>query len=171
MTVLRYKKEITAYDYIALNAVECPYIRTGINYWRVLRGQRRYPSRKDLKPRDIAGLLRRMSLMKVQDGDFYYSIVGDCVVQAYDFQLQGRWLKDIEAELAMFGTFTRPLYTQAAETGEPFAIRGGIGHGAPLVNFTHYENAILPLGPDDGTVDYLLVFSNYVLDPIYRGGR
>lgn len=171
MTALQFVQKATTFDHLTLDEVECPFIRTGLNYWRALRGTRRYPAREALQPRDIAGLLRRMSLIRCENGDFQYRIVGDCVVQAYDIQLQNRWMSEIEVEFPLYAQFIRPIFTQIVESREPVAVRGSIGHGAPRVNFTHYENVLLPLGPDDETVDHILNFSNYVLCPYPRSRR
>jgi hypothetical protein len=165
MQAAQYNREVTSLDRIAIDELESPAIRTGVDYWRLLRGQRRFPAREDLKPREIAGLLRSMSLIRVTDGDFQYRVVGDSVVQAYDFSLQGKWLNEIEAELPSFGTFVRPILMHVVESKTPVAVRGSIGHNAHRVNFTHYENALLPLGRNDDTVDHILVLSNYVLRP------
>jgi hypothetical protein len=158
-------RDVTSMERITVDEVECPAIRAGVDYWRLLRGQRNFPAREDLRPRDIAGLLRSMSLIRVANGDFQYRVVGDSVVQAYDIPLQGKWLREIETELPSFGTYVRPILTHVAENRDPLAVRGSIGHNAHRVNFTHYENALLPLGRNDDTVDHILVLSNYVLRP------
>jgi hypothetical protein len=157
--------DTTHIEWVVLDDLECPAIRAGVDYWRLLRGRRLFPAREDLKPREIAGLLRSMSLIKVADGDFQYRVVGDSIVQAYDVSLQSRWFRDIDADLPTFGLFIRPILTHVVESKAPIAVRGRIGHDAPHVNFTHHENALLPLGPDDDAVDHILVFSNYVLRP------
>lgn len=171
MVALQFTPETMSFEHVALDALECPFLRTGLNHWRLLRGGRRFPAREDLKPREIAGLLRRMSLIRVKNGDFQYRIVGDCVVQAYDIQLHNRWLNDIESEFPRFVSFVRPVLMRVVETREPVAVRGSTGHGAPRVNFTHYENLLLPLGPDDDTVDHILNFTNYVMRPLPGGCR
>lgn len=169
----KYGHDATAIERIALDEADSASIRAGIGYWRALRGQRRFPAREDLKPRNIAGLLRNMSLIRVADGDFHYRIVGDGVVQAYDVVLHNRWLGEIERELPIFGHFVRPLLNYVVETMEPVAVRGRVGLDAQRVNFTHHENALLPLGRTDDKVDHLLALSNYVLRaaPAGRDGR
>ncbi len=166
----QHKSDVTSMERITLDDLECPTIRAGVDYWRFLRGQRLFPAREDLRPRDIAGLLRSMSLIRVADGDFQYRVVGDSIVQAYDITLQARWLSDIETEMPAFGSFVRPIFRHLVESRNAVAVRGRIGYYSPHLNFTHYENVLLPLGPDDDTVDHILVFSNYVMR-MASGGR
>jgi len=54
---------------------------------------------------------------------------------------------------------------QVAETGEPLALRGRIGRDVTRVNFTDSENLLLPLGPNDQTVDHILSVSAYTASP------
>jgi len=146
---------------IAFEELESKPVRTGAFYWRALCGRRRFPSRQEIKPRDITSLLSNMSLLKVVDGDFQYRIVGDTVVRAYDTLLHNRFIRDIELELPSYSFFVRPILTQILRDRLPVAVRGKIGHDAFGTNFTDHENALLPLGPDDDTVDHILVFSYY----------
>lgn len=163
MYVSQRVRQSTAIEYGSLDALTCPAVIAGANYWRILRGQRHFPARGDLRPRDIAGLLRTMSLIRFADGDYQYRIVGDSVVQAYAVPLQGRWFHEIDTDFPTFGSFTRPILGHVVEDKAPAYIHGRIGRDAPHVNFTDYELAVLPLGPDDETIDHIVVFSNYVL--------
>jgi len=154
--------EHTAVDRITFDELEHPSVRFGVNHWRMLRGDRMFPSRQQIRPRDLAPVLSAMSLFKVLDGeDFQYRIIGDAVVRAYDVQLQNRRLSEIEAELPSFGQFVRPVLLHVAQRRVPIALRGRIGHDAPGTNFTHHENALLPLGSTDDLVDHIIVFSSY----------
>jgi len=61
----------------------------GLNYWTRLRGPRRFVPRKEIKPRDIAPILRNTLIVRVLGAgeEFEYRVAGDAVVQ-----LHGPWL-------------------------------------------------------------------------------
>lgn len=153
------------YD-IAFSGLESEALRLGYDYWRSKCDGRRFPSRDDIRPREIASLLRYVSLIKVEGDDFVYRIVGDTIVMSYGVSLQNRRLSDLVYDEPGFGTFVIPLLRQVAETGEPLARRGKVGRDVTHVNFTHCENLLLPLGPNDETVDHVLTFSSYVSQPL-----
>jgi hypothetical protein len=153
---------LSAVERISFDEIEHPLVRYGVDYWRRLRGERSFPSRDQIKPRDLAPVLSMTSLFKVlDDGDFEYRIVGDAIVRAYEINLQNRRLSDVETELPSFREFVRPVLVHVAKRRIPIALRGKIGHDAPGTNFTHHENAILPLGAGDDVVDHIITFSNY----------
>src|SRR5262249_55294607 len=62
---------------IPLDAIDNPILQQGLAYWHRLRGQRPYPARADLMPRDLSPLLRHVVLLRVLDGggDYEYRIV------------------------------------------------------------------------------------------------
>lgn len=151
---------------IALDEARSPAPRAAIAYWRSLRGQRRFPARSDINPRDIAGLLPNVTLVKVEDGDFVYRIVGDLIVMSFGVPLQGRRLSDVAFNEPGFGTLVLPLFKKVTATGEPLAVHGKIGRDVAHANFTDSENVLLPLGPDGETVDHILIVSAYTSRPI-----
>jgi len=142
--------------------VEHPAARLGLEVWRRQRGDRRFPAREDIKPRDVAPAMQHLSLLKVTGGDFLYRIVGDAVVRAYDTPLQNRKVGEISEDSPAFGAIVLPLLHSVVEDRAPVAIRGTTGHDALMANFTDYEALFLPLGPDDETVDHILVFSEHI---------
>ncbi|GAA0527391.1 hypothetical protein FHS83_002179 [Rhizomicrobium palustre] len=152
--------DITTTDHIGLDALESAPLRLGYAYWRSLRGDRPYPSRSDIRPRDIAGILRHVSLLKFENGDFVHRIVGDAIVRAFDIPLQNRTVSELAAEEPGFVALLRPLLEQCRVTGEPFAIRGQTGRDIFRITFSHHEAVFLPLGPDAATVDHVLVVSS-----------
>jgi hypothetical protein len=154
--------DFTAIDWISLDELTSPTVRLGVEHWHKLCGDRSFPAREQVKPRDIVSVLSAMSLLKVlEGGDFQYRIAGDAVVRAYDLRLQNRRLSEIEEESASFHLFVRPVLSHVVSRRSPLALRGKIGHDARRTHFTHHENALLPLGPSDDKVDHVLVFSNY----------
>jgi hypothetical protein len=157
--------ESTAFRRIAFDAIENPALRAGYEYWRSKCNGRRFPTRNEIKPRDIAGLLRYVALIKVDRDDFIYRIVGDVIVMAFGVPLQNRRLSDLVYDEPGFGTFVIPTLRQVRDTGEPLALRGRIGRDVTRVNFTDSENLVMPLGPDGHTVDHILTVSAYSASP------
>ncbi len=147
---------------IDLDSVENSLVRAGIGYWRRLKGDRAFPARRQLSPRDIAGLLRNVILVRVvNDGDDYeFRIVGDAHVQMSGFNMQGGHIRDLQRVSPSFATALQKLYGKVLSTRAPFALRGAMERPgqAPLAS----ESVLLPLGPDDSTIDHILVFSVYV---------
>lgn len=168
MTVRRAQKfipDITAFHVIAPEELEALPVRIGFEYWLKRRGTRRYPARSDISPREITSALQNMSLLKVEGDDFVYRIVGDAVVRAFNIPIQNRKMSEIAYDEPGFETIVMPLFRKVAETGEPTAIRGTTGHDVIGANFTDYENILLPLGPDDATIDHVMTFSYYTSRP------
>jgi hypothetical protein len=134
-----------------------------VRHWDALRGARRYPTRDEVLPREIAGILRHIVLIRILDAgaDFEYRIVGDAHVQAQGANFVGMRLKQLEAANPGFDPNTRATYEYVRFTGEPLAVRGWVGRDAPESKFCYYETVFLPLGAEDG-VDHLLVVTSYV---------
>lgn len=149
---------------ITLDEVQSPALRLGAEYWRKLRGERRFPAREDLNPREIAGILTRMNLVKVIDGgaDYEFRIVGDAQAQAYNVKLHKRRVSEIAAEAPRLAETKRMLFSKVVNTGAPFAMRTRAGYDVTEVNFSEAEAVFLPLGASDAAVDHLLIFSDYV---------
>ena len=155
----------TSVEAITLDQLNDPAVRFGATYWRLLRKNRRFPTREELSPRDMAAVLRNMILVKVLDGgaDFEYRIVGDAQVCAYGIPLQGRRLSEIAVEAPRFGRILQRLVTQVSREGAPLAIRGRVGRDVPEANFIYCESALLPLGASPDVVDHVLIFSAYIV--------
>ena len=160
-----YVPDTSSVELIPLERLEDSHLRLAVSYWRARCGDRRHPSREELQPRDIAGVLRNMALVKVLDGgaDFEYRIVGDAQVRAYALRLQNRRLSDVAADAPAFGGIVQGLFTHLVQDGAPFAIRGRIGRDIPEANFTDIESVFLPLGASDHVVDHIVIFSSYVM--------
>lgn len=148
--------ESTDYHAVSLDALESPVLRTVYAYWQSKRAGRRFPSREDIRPRDIAGLLRYICLIKVDGDDFEYRVVGDVIAVNFDIPLQNRRISDLTYEEPGFGTLIRPVLCKVVETGLPTAMHSRIGRDVTHANFTQSENIELPLGPDEHTVDHIL---------------
>ena len=157
-------EDITSVHPIALDELENPIVKQGIDYWLSLRRGRPYPARKDLSPRDMIALLRNVVLVKVIDNgeDFEYRIVGEAQDQAYGWRLQGRRISQIAAEWPAYGHHVLGSYRHVRENRVPLCVRARIGSDFPYLKFVYCEHAVLPLGDDDSAVDHLLIFSAYI---------
>jgi hypothetical protein len=144
-------------------ALDSEPVSFAVRHWDGLRRSRRYPTRDEILPRDIAGVLRHIVLIRVLDGgdDFEYRIVGDAHVQAHETNFVGMRLKEIEKAHPGFDPNTRATYEFVRFTGEPLAVRGWVGRDAPESKFCYYETVFLPLGTEAG-VDHLLVATSYM---------
>ncbi len=73
-------------------------MRQGVAYWRALKGTRSYPAATDIRPRDLAPLLRNVVLIKVVDGglDYEYRIVGGRPCQQPRLFHPGRRVSEVD---------------------------------------------------------------------------
>ncbi|MEI9991378.1 MAG: PAS domain-containing protein [Rhizomicrobium sp.] len=148
---------------ISLDAIESPIVRQGLDYWCALKGARSYPTRTDIKPRDLAPLLRNVVLIKVIDAgqDYEYRIVGDAHVISHGFSMQGRRVSDIDQFLPGYGAVLKRLYDRALRKRDVYAFRGWMERGVRDKHFIYSESVFMPMGPDEATVDHVLNFSVY----------
>jgi hypothetical protein len=152
---------------IPLENVQSEVVRAGVAYWNRLRGARKFPSRHDIVPRDIRGLLRNVVLLRVVNGgqDYEFRIVGDAHVIAHGFSLHAKHLSQMDQHAPGYGAILKELYDYPVRHGTPLALRGWLAMGEEASEFLYSESAFMPLGPDDNTVDHVLNFSVYVAHP------
>ncbi len=148
---------------IPLEAIGSPILRQGLDYWNRLRGERRYPSRQDMMPREMAPLLRHIALIRlVEDGeDYEYRIVGDAHVISHGFSMQGLRVSDIDKYSPGYGAVLKSLYDRAVRRRDVYAFRGWMERGESKMKYIYSESVFMPLGPDDATIDHVLNFSVY----------
>lgn len=152
--------EATSIELISLDDLQSPVVRLGLEYWNTQRGMKRFPTREDIRARDIASALPHMVLVKVLDSgeDFLLKIVGDEVSRSYRAPLNNRLMSEIAADLPNTVERWRALYRQVAQTALPMAVRVVVGLETPEINFTQAETICLPLGPSNDCVDHLITF-------------
>ena len=157
----------TKVEIVTLTELRTPVVRSGIDYWQRLRGERPYPMRDEICVRDISGLLKHMVFSKVQEGadDFLLKIVGDEVCRAYRAPLINRYMREIASDLPNMVQRWLPLYQHVARSGEPLAVIVTVGLDVPEINFTHAETVCLPFGPAGGPVDHVVTFGQHVAEP------
>ncbi len=147
---------------IPLEAIESPIVRLGVDYWNRLRGARRYPSRQEMTPRDLAPLLRNLVLIRlVAGGDYEYRIVGDAHVISHGFSMQGLKVSDVDKFSPGYGPVLKSLYDRAVRKREVYAFRGWMERGEKHKQYIYSESVFMPMGPDEATIDHVLNFSVY----------
>jgi hypothetical protein len=146
-----------------LDQVNHDLVRSGISYWRRLKASRAFPAQRQFAPREIAGLLRNVVLVRVIDGgeDYEFLIFGNAHVQAMDGNMQGCQLRDVARVWPSMAADLLKMYGRVVQTRQPYAVRA-VRSDCPGLNPIASEHVLLPLGPDDSTVDHILVFSVYV---------
>jgi hypothetical protein len=148
---------------IPLDAIESPILRQGLDYWRALKGERSYPTRNDMKPRDLAPLLRNITLIRLLDGgaDYEYRIVGDAHVISHGFSMQGRRVSEIDDISPGYGSVLKSLYDRAVRKRDVYAFRGWMERGEKTKQYIYSESLFMPMGPDETTIDHVLNFAVY----------
>ena len=148
---------------IALDAIESPIVRQGIEYWRRLKGARSYPARQDLTPREMAPLLRNIVILRLLDGgaDYEYRIVGDAHVISHGFTMQGLHVSDVDKYSPGYSPVLKSLYDRAVRRRDVYAFRGWMERGEKNKKYIYSESAFMPMGPDETTIDHVLNFSVY----------
>ncbi len=150
--------ERTNFEVCALDTLASTPAQRGVTLWRLLRVNRKFPSRADLRPRDIVDIMPHMSVAAVIDGgaDFENRYVGDAVVRAHDVPIAHRRFSDVAKDMPVLMQGLLPLYRRVVETREPLAYRGRTGHDMDHVVYTDFEGVLLPLGETDDQVDHVV---------------
>lgn len=148
---------------IQLEAIESPIVRQGVDYWRDLKGSRSYPARSDIRPRDLAPLLRNVVLLRLIDGgqDYEYRIVGDAHVISHGYSMQGQRVSDIDKFSPGYGTVLKSLYDRAVRRRDVYAFRGWLERSDRDKPYMYSESVFMPMGPDEATIDHVLNISVY----------
>ena len=150
--------------WIALGEIDSAILLEGLAYWRGLCRERKFPSRHDVMPRGLVGLLRHTTLLRVIEGgqDYEFRVVGDAYVMAHGTSFQGRRWSETEKLSSGYHATIKSTYDRVVRKGEPLATRGWIDRGDRDSELIYSEYLFLPLGEDDTTVDHILVFAVYV---------
>lgn len=150
---------------LTLEEIESVTLRQIVEHWSLLRGERKFPARADLKPKNLKHLLRHMMLLKVVDGgaDYEFRIVGDVQVQAYGENFSGMRLSKVGVKHPKFAEGLKLLYDAVRMGRYAYGYRGWIGRDMPDTKFSFHELAFCPLGPSDEVVDHILIGGVYVM--------
>lgn len=147
---------------IVLSEMQHPLLHKAFAMWQELKGARRYPAREKITPRAMAGFLRNIVLVRVLEGgkEYQFRVVGDAIVELQGESFQGFTLTEIDAKRAGYGSLFRPIYDKLLVEREPRLYRGQVELSIAKRAFFH-ESLVLPLGPDDETIDHILVIGAY----------
>lgn len=133
-----------------------PLLRKAVALWTERKGARRFPTRDQMPPRDMAAYLRNTALVRVMDGgqDYEYRVMGDALVQVLGMSFQGLKVSELEQRLPGFAGLLKPTYDLLVHGGEPLAFSGSMDQSPTGRAFSH-ETVLLPLGSD--AVDHILI--------------
>ena len=153
----------------SIDDAKAPCVQQGVEYWRSLCAEGRFPARADLTLRGMAPVLPHSVIIEVIDrgADYEYRYVGDIQSQAFKTNFKGMRVTQIEAVAPRLGGVLRAAYELVRSTGKPFVARGPIDHGLSGGTRLYHETAFLPLGADGSTVDHLLVVGVQVPEPFW----
>lgn len=131
--------------------------------WEEKRGQRLYPARAALAPRDMVSFLANVTLWRrTYDGDYEYRIMGDIDAAAYGCSMIGRYVSDLDKSKPGNGKLVKAVLDHVVRTKAPCVSDGWFvtSQGRPV----RHEMLFLPLGPDEATVDHILGVSVHTAD-------
>ncbi len=153
----------------AVESARNPLVKTAVDYWQSLCGQRRFPARDKLTLRGMATFLPCTVIAAVVDNgaDYEYRYVGEAQRQAFRTYFKGMRVTQIEAAAPELGAILRSAYEQVRSTGAPFLVRGRVDHEPARSQFRYHESAFLPLGVSDAAVDHLLIVGVQVPTPFW----
>lgn len=130
--------------------------RTLMEYWNMLREDRAFPSEAEVDPSALDEIWPRCFLIKYHQTDeahpFRYSYLGDSLIEAYGDDLTGHSVYDallsphmdnVIKNIHQTITDRRPVLDDSE-----FVNKDGVR--------IQYRLCLLPLGPDDETVNYVL---------------
>lgn len=123
-------------------------------YWQSLRRDRRAPSRADIDPSEIAGILSHIGLVDVEREPSRYRIrlLGARIVDWYGCDVTGRYLDEIDFGVAGGSTFK--ILDQAVDRAVPAHMSGA--YTKQDGRAIRYERLYLPLSNDARRVDMLI---------------
>lgn len=150
---------------IALPEIENPLVQKALDLWESARGEKAMPSRADMSPRAMSGLLRNTVLVRViGDGaEFEFRIVGDAVVLAQGgASLQGMTMAQIDLVLPGYGSALHSAFLAAYHSRSPVAYRGWYVRDADGHAMFH-ETLITPVGDSDEAVDHIIAVGVYAM--------
>ena len=138
--------------------IQSAQLRKAFDLWTKLKGERPFPPRSEVSPRDMSEFLRNTVLVRVLDGgkEFQFRIVGDAIVLAQGQSFQGLTTTEIDVRIPGYGSMIRAAYQRVHTEQKPLVLRGWYEHALSQRAFFH-ETMGLPLGPDAETVDHILV--------------
>src|SRR5262245_57679551 len=83
---------------IAVEDLRAPIVKSVYAYWQTLKGDRQFPSRQQITPRDMAKLLRNIVLLRVigESEDFEYRVAGDAHTEAHHYSFSNLRISQVD---------------------------------------------------------------------------
>jgi hypothetical protein len=145
---------------VLLSDIESPLVRDAVARWNDLRGDRKFPARDEVTPRDIKAFLRNSMLYRIAgDADFEIRVMGDAAVYAYGASYQGMRTSDVNRIHPGMGDVVARVCAAVTTWRNPLAFKGRLS--ANLCEVLNQEIVFLPLGPTDDLVDHILSVGDY----------
>jgi len=123
-------------------------------YWDRKRGDRAMPSRLDILPEELGGLLGNLFMVDVvRDGDeprFRYRLVGTALTAIMDQELTGKFIDQMPF---LYRKFALPAYREILRAGRPTYKETNAFEGWLVIR---YKRLLLPLSSDGEQVDIVL---------------
>jgi hypothetical protein len=131
-----------------------------VNYWNALRGERSFPSREDIDPGAMKGILPHIMMTNIEHDPFrvFYRLVGTEVVRFAKFDFTGRYADALKFQDDV-GEDWSVYYRDVVDARRP-----GVG----LVHWTvagglrrWIEFVICPLSSDGKVIDRCIAAEDY----------
>lgn len=143
---------------IPLDRAEHQVLQDGLARWSGLCRGRKFPAREAVTPRSLGALLPNTILIRVtEDRDYDVRIIGEDAVVGRHVLGTSTHFSAIRSGAPVEVDKRIELFDRVVRSGEPAAYNGLVlnGDGEIMENIF----LVLPLGPDDQTVGFLLLFS------------
>ncbi len=152
--------EATSIAVVEAGQLQHPTNRTAFAYWDRIRAGRAMPSRAELDPADICGILPCVFLLDVARAplDFRYRLIGTKMASHLNRDLTEIWMSEIAHQ--------RPPSRIWSACARVVATRLPLSSDTPYVGkhheFKKTEDLILPLSADGETVNMLFVTADFL---------
>lgn len=147
--------------------MQTPLIRLH-SLWNEKRGQRPFPAKDAITPREIKEHLAYAAILRVLDGgnDFEYRLAGEALNRAFGGSLHGRKVSEL-SNVSMFtdlDALMDAVFRPIVAEPRPIAVR--FEFELPDHSTFWREALHLPLGDDDRAVDHILAASSEAIRAI-----
>ena len=145
--------------------LKSPLVKAGIAYWTARKDAERVPARADFDPLiEVPTLVRNMMLKDVQREplDFRYRLIGSVVRHHLHRDVTGQWMTAIPGQGP--GNPLWAYHERVFESRAPVFLRPA--YLGPHREFVYIESVILPLASDHENVDMLMIFADFLRQPL-----
>lgn len=124
-----------------------------LNLWNTIRGDRRAPTREEFDPSDVRTLLGSIFLVeRLDDGDYFYRVVGTTIVSHVGFESSRKRLSELESFVDT--NRIRQHFDDVVSRNMPrYDFASGPWRGR---EWQYYHRLLLPLSTDGDTVTHIL---------------